>query len=105
MSTVKDRLEKVLREQFPGSTAQQRDYAAGCLIAELSVEERWVPVAESGERWEPRSREQAAMASTGWPAGGCYEGTDDPYDGIVRVDHEVRWTTEWFVADSVDYLS
>lgn len=76
--------------------------AALAVINALSEEEQFVPVAESGDRWVGRSREQAETALQGWPAGGCWEGSDDPYDGITHIDREVRWGTDWVVAESID---
>jgi hypothetical protein len=59
-------------------------------------EEQWGPVAESGDRWAGRSREQALAAMRDYPAGGEYS-SGDPWDGITHIEHEVRYVTEWMV--------
>ena len=76
--------------------------AASAVLDALGQEERFVPVAESGERWAPRSREAAECAMRGWPSGGTWEGSDDPYDGITHIAREVRIGTTWTVAESID---
>ncbi|WP_037178333.1 hypothetical protein [Rhodococcus sp. UNC363MFTsu5.1] len=85
--------------------AQRADHAAHVLdalakaghevVQAVSIEERWVPVTESGERWAPRSRDRAEEAMRDWPVGGVFEQSGEPYDGIVRVVHERRVTTDW----------
>ena len=59
-----------------------------------TLEERFVPVTESGERWAPRDAESAADALHSYPHGGTYlDGT--PYDGVTHVLRETRYVTEW----------
>lgn len=60
----------------------------------MTKEERWVPIAESGARWAPRSKEAAEACLRDYPAGGQY--TDgEPWDGVTHIVHEVRYVTEW----------
>jgi hypothetical protein len=62
----------------------------------LIREERWVPVAESGERWAPRDKDSAFRCMETHPAGGHYvDGA--PWDGVTRIEHEIRYVTEWRV--------
>lgn len=63
----------------------------------LTEEDRWVPVAESGERWPPRGREEAMRDLADWPAGVTYA-TGDPADGITHVLHERRLVSKWVEA-------
>lgn len=67
------------------------------MTPELIREDRWIPVSESGDRWAPRSLEAAQEAMAEYPAGGTYT-TGEPWDGIVRIEHEVRYVTEWTTA-------
>lgn len=65
----------------------------------LTREERWIPIAESGERWAPRSKERAEDAMRAYPVGGAwYPG--EPWDGIAGIVREERWVSEWEEMDS-----
>lgn len=64
----------------------------------LRREVQYVPVAESGGRWTPRSLEQAESALQEWPPGGTFA-DGEPYDGITHIETEVCFTTDWSRAD------
>jgi hypothetical protein len=63
-------------------------------IEDYVAEERWVPIAQSGERWAGRSREAAEEAMNNYPVGGRFA-SGDPWDGITHIVREVRFVTEW----------
>lgn len=58
------------------------------------AEDRWVPIAESGERFAPRSKEEAEALLASMPAGSTYS-DGAPMDGVVSVVHERRLVSEW----------
>lgn len=64
-------------------------------------EERWVPITEMGDRWAPRSREEAEKAMRETPVGGKWL-TGEEWDGIERIDREVRYVTEWTEEPATD---
>lgn len=59
-------------------------------------EERWVPVSESGKRWEGRTRNEALEAMSNYPAGGSFL-DGEPWDGITHIEREVRFVSQWVV--------
>ena len=58
------------------------------------AEHQWIPVTESGDRWAPRSKEEAERALIEVPVGGLWL-TGEPWDGVARIEHQVRYVTEW----------
>lgn len=63
-------------------------------MSEPYEEHRWVPIAQSGERWAERSLEAALSAAKEYPAGGRYaDGAE--WDGVTHIVHEVRTVTAW----------
>ena len=60
----------------------------------LVEETRWVPVDEHGERWAPRSKEQAFRDLANNPVGGCYS-DGAPKAGITHIIIETRWVSPW----------
>lgn len=58
------------------------------------MEERWVPITESGERWTPRDKAKAEDCLRTYPAGGAYL-NGEPWDGVTHIVREVRYVTEW----------
>jgi hypothetical protein len=77
-------------------TADHTDDILDALVnaGALRVEDAWVPVAESGERWERRSRAEAQIAHRGYPVGGAYS-SGELWDGITHIEHERRYLTDW----------
>lgn len=72
-------------------------------MAEVVTEERWVPVGEYGDEWEPRSYEDAVRTMTAYPLGWSWSsnpGSGDP-GGIKYIRKETRTVTEW--ADTDEY--
>lgn len=57
-------------------------------------EERYIPVTQTGHRWAPRSREEAEEAMRDVPIGGRWLSGEE-WDGIERIEREVRYVTEW----------
>ncbi|NKR90578.1 hypothetical protein GS483_00350 [Rhodococcus hoagii] len=69
--------------------------AGKTIVDAVDVEERWVPVTESGARWAPRSREKADAALADWPAGGTGPNGLRGYDGVTHIVHERLVRTDW----------
>lgn len=59
-------------------------------------EERFVPVAKSGDRWGGRSKKKAQECLRDYPDGGYYS-DGQPWDGITHIEREVRVVSEWVV--------
>ena len=57
-------------------------------------EERYIPVTQLGDRWAPRSLEEAEEDMRAFPVGGKWL-TGEEWDGIERIEREVRYVTEW----------
>lgn len=60
----------------------------------LTREEQWVPVEQSGHRWQPRDQALALAALDLYGARGPMHAADidSPVD---RIDHESRWVSGW----------
>lgn len=72
------------------------DALAGVLVSELKLtrEEQSVPIDPNEGRWTPRTREAAEDCLRRYPPDALWPGTDDPC-GLLRVDHEYRYVTDW----------
>lgn len=57
-------------------------------------EERYIPVTPLGDRWAPRSLKDAEEAMLKYPVGGRWASGDE-WDGVERIEREVRYVTEW----------
>jgi hypothetical protein len=64
----------------------------------LTIEDSWVPVDESGERWVRRGRAEAMKDLREWPAGVRYA-DGGTADGIVHVVQERRLVGPWQEVD------
>lgn len=62
----------------------------------LTQVEQWVPVTESGDRWEPRSEASAKAALVRYPVGIDYQ---DGYGGVTHIQHESRLVSPWVRSD------
>lgn len=75
---------------FEAHVAAEIDKALGG----LTREEQWVPVEQSGHRWQPRDQALALAALDLYGARGPMHAADidSPVD---RIDHESRWVSGW----------
>lgn len=82
-----------LKSVPPGSRSQYLKLAQAAIEAlGLTEEHQWVPIAEDGSRWEPRSEgdAEAAMIMNSRDFG-------EPWN-ITRIDHESRLVSPWVQA-------
>jgi hypothetical protein len=66
-------------------------------VSNSALEERWVPVGEDEEEWEPRTYEEALLVMERYPLGfswGSDPGSGDP-GGIKFIRKETRTVTSW----------
>ena len=82
--------ERFGRYEWPAHLAAEIDKALGG----LTREEQWVPVEESGDRWQPRDEYRAHAALDLYGAHGPMHAVDldSPVD---HIDHESRWVSDW----------
>lgn len=68
----------------------------------LTEEHQWVPITESGRRWQPRDKGLAAAALDLYGTSGSLQVVEEHGDPLSHIEHESRLVSEWVRKDNTN---